>query len=78
MLRTYRALLKRDKLKWVDEVPGNLSKDKGAFVFVTILDKDMPGSAGKDSLVEFFKSSLLYDSQLDLKRDTDFGREVEL
>jgi hypothetical protein len=40
MLRTYKALLKKDKLKWVEEVPDNFTRNNEAVVFVTILDGD--------------------------------------
>jgi len=83
MLRTYKAVLKDDKLKWVDEKPGNLPGINKSLVYVTILDEDAPGEKADrekntNTLVDFFKNSPLYGSQLDLERDNDFGREVEL
>lgn len=83
MLRTYKAILKDDKLKWVDEKPDNLSMINKSLVYVTILDEDIPGEIpdrekNTNTLVDFFKNSPLYGSQLDLERDNDFGREVEL
>jgi hypothetical protein len=83
MLRTYKAILKDDNLKWVDEKPDNLSMINKSLVYVTILDEDIPGEIpdrekNTNTLVDFFKNSPLYGSQLDLERDNDFGREVEI
>jgi hypothetical protein len=79
MLRTYKAILNDDKLKWLEEKPDCSTKDKDAFVIVTILDREIPGEIDKsnaNTLVEFFKNSPLYGSQIDLERDEDWGREV--
>ncbi len=79
MLRTYKALLNGNRLKWVDEKPDDLSIDKNAPVFVTILDKEIPEDINKkETLAEFFRNSPLYNAQIDLERDQDFGREVDL
>lgn len=80
MLRTYKAILNDDKLKWLEEKPDSSTKEEEAFVFVTILDREIPEEIDRsnaNTLVEFFKNSPLYGSQIDLERDEDWGREVE-
>lgn len=81
MLRTYKAILNDDKLKWLEEKPDRSTIDKDAFVIVTILDREIPEEIDKtntNTLVEFFKNSPLHGSQIDLERDEDWGREVEI
>jgi len=77
MLRTYKAVINNDRLKWLEEKPARLSKN--VFVHVTILEKESPEyEKDQGTLVEFFQNSPLYDSGIDLDRDKDFGREVIL
>ncbi|MCU0288900.1 MAG: hypothetical protein MUF15_21210, partial [Acidobacteria bacterium] len=66
-----------DRLKWLEEKPGNLTSSKRILVHVTILDRKSPEKRKKKgSLVEFFKDSPLYASGIDLEKDKDYGREV--
>ena len=79
MLRTYKAIINNDRLKWLEERPRNLNGAKNFFVHVTILDKELPeNKRKKNTLVEFFQKSPLYDSGIELERDKDYGREVNL
>lgn len=74
MLRTYKALLHDDKLKWMDDVPVDLRKEEDALVYVTILDEhDHEEAAQNGSLVDFFLNSPLYGSQIDLAREIDLS-----
>jgi hypothetical protein len=79
MLRTYKAIINNDRLKWLEEKPRNLERTKKFFAHVTILDEELPENKKKNgTLVEFFQKSPLYDSGIDLERDKDYGREVKL
>jgi hypothetical protein len=79
MLRTYEAVLHKDRLEWVDEKPSVLQESKDIHVHVTILEE----KAGieekmkpKGTLVDFFRDSPLFDLDIHLERDSDCGREV--
>lgn len=77
MLRTYKAIISNDRLKWLDDKPARLGKN--VFVHVTILEKESPKyEKVQSTLVEFFQNSPLFASGIDLERDKDFGREVIL
>jgi hypothetical protein len=79
MLRTYKAKLNNNIIKWVDEKPEDISNNETFFVHVTIVDKEkLMNSFSKENLVDFFKNSPLYGMELDIERDKDYGREVEL
>ncbi len=80
MLRTYKAIINNDRLKWLEERPHNLDSNKAVIAHVTILDSVLPGNKEKQqgTLVEFFKDSPLYGSGIDLDRDKDYGREIIL
>jgi hypothetical protein len=82
MLRTYKAIINNDRLKWLEEKPDNLVDKKNIFVYVTILDKKEKEieeqKENKNTLIDFFQNSPLYNSGIDLERDKDFGREVKL
>lgn len=76
MLRTYKAIIKSDnRLKWFEEQPEITVKDKELFVYVTILEQDAPrpikSNKARNTLVEFFRNSPLYDSGIDLEREKD-------
>lgn len=80
MLKTYKAIINNDRLKWLDDCPQNSDNKKDMLVHVTVIDEDIPESIqSKGNLVDFFRQSPLYQSGIDLGRDRDdFGREVEL
>ena len=79
MLRTYKAIINNDKLQWLEERPRNLNSTKKVLVHVTILDRKLSEKKKKKcTLVEFFKDSPLYASGIDLEREKDYGREVNL
>jgi hypothetical protein len=69
MLRTYKALINNDRLKWLEEKPDNLTHKNNVFAYVTILDNDIEEQKeNKNSLTEFFQNSPLYNSGIDLER----------
>ena len=81
MLRSYKAIVTNDRLKWIEEKPPQLDEDRDVYVQVTVLDNKLPGSKQQEktnTLVEFFRESPLYGSDIDLERDGDYGREVHL
>jgi hypothetical protein len=80
MLRTYKAIMSSNRLKWMEEEPMTINEEKDIFVYVTILDKDVQAQKiqreNKNTLIDFFENSPLYNSGIDLERNKDFGREV--
>jgi hypothetical protein len=65
----------------LEEKPPQLGENKNVYVQVTVLDEDEQDRKPqniKNSLVEFFRESPLYNLDIDLERDQDYGREVEL
>lgn len=76
MLKTYKAVINKDRLQWLEERPHNLSSAKKVLVHVTILERKLTEKKKKESLVEFFKNSPIYASGSDLEREKDYGREV--
>jgi hypothetical protein len=69
MLRTYKALINNDRVKWLEEKPDNLTGKNNVFATVTILDKEIEEQKeNKNSLIEFFQNSPLYNSGIDLER----------
>lgn len=79
MLRTYKAIINNDRLKWLDKKPPDIKRTQNVFVQVTIIDKELPGTdEKKETLVGFFRNSPLYNSGIDMSRDLDYGREVNL
>jgi hypothetical protein len=72
MLRTYKAIIKNDRLQWLEEKPCNVSRAKSQLVHVTVLDRKFLGNKKKSgTLVEFFQKSPLYGSGIDLDRAKD-------
>jgi len=78
MLRTYKAQIKKNSIKWIDDKPEELQKNDSFIVYVTILKNEEKKNSTKDSLINFFRNSPLYDLDIDLERDKDPGREVIL
>lgn len=69
MQKTYEAYLHNDRLKWLKEKPPHHFKSKDIHVHVTILDTPpMEETEKKNTLVEFFRESPLFDSGIDLER----------
>ena len=78
MLKTYKAKINKNSIKWIDDKPEEAQKSDSFVAYVTILKDDKKQDSKKESLVDFFKNSPLYDLELDLERDKDTGREVIL
>ena len=78
MLKTYKAQIKKNSIKWIDDKPEELQKNDSFIVYVTILKNEEKKNSTKDSLINFFRNSPLYDLDIDLERDKDPGREVIL
>lgn len=78
MLKTYKAQIKKNFIEWIDDKPDELYKSDSLIAYVTILKEDKKQDIKKESLVDFFKNSPLFDLELDLERDKDTGREVVL
>ncbi|MCP4156354.1 MAG: type II toxin-antitoxin system Phd/YefM family antitoxin [bacterium] len=79
MPKTYKAIINNEHLKWLEEKPVSLAKNKKVFAYVIIPDEEENiKNKNQESLVEFFQNSPLCNSNLDLERDKDFGREIEL
>ena len=78
MLKTYLAKLKQNKLQWIDDKPESDSKSESVLVYVTIVNEDKKSKKSKSNIVEFFKNSPLYDSNLEIDPRNDYGREVDL
>lgn len=74
MLKTYKAQINKNSIKWIDDKPEELAKNNSIIAYVTILNNERKNNKGKDSLVNFFKNSPLADSEIDLERDMDTGR----
>jgi hypothetical protein len=78
MLKTYKAIIHNDRLKWLEESPQNIDSKQDLYVHVTILDRQLQKDKYENTLVDFFRESPLYDSGIDLTRGKDYGREVML
>ncbi len=81
MIRSYKAIVTNDRLEWLEEKPPQLDENQNVYVQVTVLDREMPDSKPQkksNTLVEFFRESPLYALNIDLERDQDYGREVDL
>jgi len=76
MLKTYKAQINKNSIKWIDDKPEELTKNNSIIAYVTILNNETKQNKSKDSLVNFFRNSPLSDSEIDLERDMDSGREV--
>lgn len=53
-------------------------RGKEAVVVLSVQDFQQLSAAGQGSLVTFFRQSPLVGEEIDLTRDTDSGREIEL
>jgi len=78
MLKTYKAQIKKNSIKWLDDKPEESQKNDSFIVYVTILKNEEKKNSTKDSLINFFRNSPLYDLDIDLERDKDPGREFIL
>ena len=78
MLKTYKAQINKNSIQWIDEKPEELQKNNSIIAYVTILEDGKKRNASKNTLVEFFRNSPFCDSEIDLSRDKDTGREIIL
>ncbi|HON77555.1 MAG TPA: hypothetical protein PK544_03620 [Spirochaetota bacterium] len=78
MLKTYKAQINKNSIQWIDEKPEELQKNNSIIAYVTILEDEKKRNVSKNSLIEFFRNSPFCDSEIDLSRDKDTGREIIL
>lgn len=79
MPKTYKAKLNANTIQWLEEKPESISDSDTFIVNIVILNKEKSiKGAKKNDLVDFFKSSPLYGMDLDLSRNTDYGRDIAL
>lgn len=74
---TYIAELKNNQINWLEEMPKKLKKGKSYKVEITILDEN-DEEKPKNDIVEFFRNSPMFGIELDLERDKDPGRIIDL
>lgn len=78
MLKTYKAKINKNSIKWIEDKPEELTKSDSFIAYVTIINNEEKKKTGSPSLVDFFRTSPLCDSDIKLERDKDTGREVNL
>ena len=76
-MHTYKAQIVKDRIKWLGKKPKELISKGENLVEVKFLDNDSKNKP-KNDLVEFFRNSPLYGVELDLERNKDSGRDIEL
>ena len=77
MEQVYNAELLNNQILWLNDIPRMLNKDMKYNVRVIIENKEETERTGND-LIEFFRNSPLYGVELDLTRNKDYAREIEL
>jgi len=77
MEQIYSAEMTNNQLTWIDEKPKRLYKNRKYKVRVIIESKEESKRTGKD-IVDFFRNSPLFGVELDLTRNKDYGRDIEL
>ena len=78
MLKTYKAEINKNSIKWIDDKPEESKKTDTFMAYVTIIKNEEKDKTSSGTLVDFFRNSPLYDSGIELERDKDTGREVIL
>jgi len=76
-MQTYKAQIVKDRIKWLGRKPKELIVEGENLVEVKFIKNDLTDKP-KNDLVEFFRNSPLYGVELDLERDKDTGRDIEL
>ncbi len=77
MLNTYQAELYKDKIKWIDKKPEDISNHHIYRVQIQILkNTDLKNEI--NDLVEFFQNSPLSEIDLNIDRAKDTSRKIEL
>ena len=77
MEQIYNAEIINNQIFWLNDMSRLINKDIKYNVRVIIENKEETERTGKD-LIEFFRKSPLYGVELDLIRDRDYPREIEL
>jgi hypothetical protein len=77
MTITYQAEIIGNEIRWIDPLPIELSKKSVQKVAISFLDDNEPQNK-KNDLVEFFQNSPLLGVELELERNTDLSRDIEL
>lgn len=77
MENLYNAELLNNTINWIGEKPKRLLKNKKYKISVTI-EKEKRNKRTAKELVEDFRNSPLFGIELDLSRDKDAGRNIEL
>ncbi|MCP4147293.1 MAG: hypothetical protein GY757_06035 [bacterium] len=78
MSKTYKAIINNESLKWLEVKPVILAKKEKVLVHVLIPDDEDMQIKNRETFVEFLQNSPLCNSGLDLERENDFGREIQL
>jgi len=81
MLKTYKAEIKNNSIKWLGDKPEEKNNNPKYTVYITLLDSENENSNDnkKSSITDFFKNSPLADIEdLKLERSDDFGRDIKL
>lgn len=76
-MQTYKAQIVKDRIKWLGRKPKELVVD-GENLFEVKFINNKSANKPKNDLVEFFRNSPLYGVELDLERDKDTGRNIDL
>jgi len=76
MEQVYNAEIQNNQIKWLHGIPKWVTDEKTYKVEIRILktEDEIP----KNDIVEFFRNSPLFGVELDLERDKDTGREIDL
>lgn len=61
MLKTYKAQIEKNSIKWIDDKPEELQKSDSFIAYVTIIEDEKKKNTSGGSLVDFFRNSPLYD-----------------
>ena len=77
MEQIYNDEIINNQIFWLNDMSRLINKDIKYNVRVIIENKEETERTGKD-LIEFFRKSPLYGVELDLIRDRDYPREIEL
>jgi hypothetical protein len=77
MEHTYNAELINNQITWLEEKPKRLYKNRRYRIKVILETVKEDKRTGRD-LIESFRNSPLFGIELDLARDKDMGRDIEL
>jgi hypothetical protein len=73
----YNAELLNNQIHWLEQKPVKLHKNKKYRIKVILEEKENNDLTGME-MINFFRNSPLFGSDLNLNRSSDFGRDIEL